>query len=96
MRLRNEKSGHDHVYIHIDDFKIVAKDPLIWIDCIASIFLTKEYGQCSYCLGNDYTYHVGENIWNYGIKPYTDEAISRVERIYGRLPKESTPTPVTD
>ena len=28
----------------MDDFKIVSKDPSIWIDCIASVFLTKDRG----------------------------------------------------
>ena len=94
MRLRDEKAGYDYIYTHVDDFKIATKDPTIWSDRIASIFLTKEHGPRSYQLGNDYNYHDGENMWTYGVQAYTNEAVSHVERIYGYLSKNSTPIPV--
>ena len=57
IRLCDKIKGWDYICIHVDDFKIVAKDPTIWINRIASIFLNKEHGLHSYYLGNDYTYH---------------------------------------
>ena len=35
-------------------------------------------------------------MWTHSGTTYTNEAIGRVERIYGTLPKESTPLPVTE
>ena len=35
-------------------------------------------------------------MWTYGVRTYAKEELSRVERIYGCLPKESTPMPVTE
>ena len=96
MRLRDPKDGFDYICTHVDDFKVVAKDPQMWVDRIATVFLFKEYGPRNYYLGNDYTYHDGQDILTYGIQTYTKEAVSRVELMYGCLPKESTPMPVTD
>ena len=96
MRLRDKKSGYDYIYTHLDDFKIVAKDPTIWVERIAAVFLIKEYGPRSYYLGNNYAYHDGQDMWTYGVQKYAKEVVSRVERIYGCLPKESTSMPVTE
>ena len=63
---------------------------------IASIFLIKSHGPRNYYLGCDYTYHDGEDMWTYGGTTYVNEAIARVERLYGTLPEESTPLPVTE
>ena len=38
MRLRDTKDGYDFICTHVDDFKVVAKDPDIWIERIASFF----------------------------------------------------------
>ena len=80
----------------MDDFKVVAKTPSIWIEHIVSAFIVKEHRPRNYYLGNEYTYHNGQNMWIYGCKTYAKEAVSKVERIYGSLPKESTPLSVTD
>ena len=95
MRLRDSKDGYDYVCTHVDDFKVVAHDAGMWIDKNASAFLVKAHGPRDYYLGCDYKYHDGENMWTYGGTTYTNEAIARVERIYGTLPKESIPLPVT-
>ena len=42
MRMRDSGDGYDCIYTHVDDFKIVAKNPTMWIDHIASVFLVKE------------------------------------------------------
>ena len=96
MRLREDESGYDYICTHVDDFKVVAKEPMIWIDRIASAFLIKEHGPRKYYLGNDYTYHDEQKIWTYGCQTYAKEAIAKVERMFGVLPKESTPLPKED
>lgn len=88
MRLRDTN--------HVDNSKVIAKDPMMWIDRIAGAFLIKEHGPHKYYLGNDYTYHEGQDIWTYGSHTYSKEAVARVERVFGCLAKESTPLPVTD
>jgi hypothetical protein len=70
----------------VDGFKVVAKNPTMWIDRIASIFLVKEHGPRNYYLGGNYTYHDGQDIWTYGVQTYVTEAVSKVERLYGTLP----------
>ena len=96
LRLCDTADGYDFICTHVDDFKVVAKDPGMWVDRIASMFLVKEHGPRAYYLGNDYTYHDTEDMWTYNCLTYTKEAIDRVERLYGCLPKESTPLPVND
>ena len=96
MRLRDDESGYDYICTHVDDFKVVAKQPMIWIDRIASAFLIKEHGPRKYYLGNDYVYHDECDVWTYGCKTYAKEAIAKVERMFGVLPKESTPLPKED
>ena len=96
MRLRDDKSGYDFIYTHVGELKVVAKNPSIWIEQIASTFIIKEHGPRSYYRNNDYSYHDGQNMWTYGCQSYTKEEVSRVERIYECLPKESTPLPVID
>ena len=96
MRLRDTKDGFDYIYTHVDDFKVVAKDAGMWVDRIAHAFLVKHHGPRSYYLGNDYTYHDGQDVWTSSGRTYTKDAIERVERIYDCLSMESTPLPVTD
>ena len=96
MRLRDEKDGYDYICTHVDDFKVVAKEPGMWIERIAGAFLIKEHGPRNYYLGNDYTFHDGEDMWTYGCQTYAKEAVAKVERIFGCLPKETTPLPVKD
>jgi len=96
MRLREENDGFDYICTHVNDFKVIGKNPMRWIDMIAGAFLIKEHGPRQYYIGNDYTYHEGQDIWTYRCGTYTKEAIDHVERIFGCLPKEGTPLPVKD
>ena len=96
MRLRDDKTGYDYICTHVDDFKVVAKDPIKWIDRIAGAFLIKEHGPRNYYLGNDYFYHDDHDVWTYGCKTYATEAIAKVERMFGTIAKETTPLPTTD
>ncbi len=56
----------------------------------------KEHGPRKYYLGNDYIYHDTEDMWTYGCQTYATEVVAHVKRIFGCLPKVSTPMPVTD
>ena len=96
MRLRDTKDGYDYICTHVDDFKIVAKDPSIWMKRIESTFLVKESGPRDYYLGNNYKYHDGLDVWTYGCDTYSAEALRRVEAEFGILAKEKTPMPTKD
>ena len=96
IRLRDTNDGYDYICTHVDDFKIVAKDPNFWIEKIASNFLIKAHGPRQYYLGNDYKYHDNDDIWTYGCHTYINEAVAKVERMFGVLAKEKTPLPVDD
>ena len=87
MRLRDEQTGYDYIFNHIDDFTVITKNPPVWIGRIASMFFIKEHVPRNYYLGNNYTYHSGQHMWTYGCQIYAKEDVSRVERIYGCLPK---------
>jgi hypothetical protein len=41
MRLCKMKDGYDCICTHVDDFKVVAKEPERWCDQISSLFLLK-------------------------------------------------------
>ena len=41
MRLKDNKTGYDYIYTHVDDFKVVAQNLSTWIDHIASTFVVK-------------------------------------------------------
>ena len=96
MQLRDDNIEYDYIYTHVYYFKVVVKNPSIWIDRIASIFLIKEHGPRNYYRRNNYTYHSDQNIQIHGCQTYAKESVARVERLYGCLTKESTPIRVTD
>jgi hypothetical protein len=96
MRLRDTNDGYDYICTHVDDFKIVAKDPHAWMDKIAKSFLVKESGPREYYLGNDYKFHDESNTWTYGCKTYAAEAVAQTERVFGCIAKQSTPLPPKD
>ena len=81
---------------HVDEFNFFTKNSSRWIDWIASVFLIKEHGPCSYYLDNDFIYCDGQDIWIYGVEPYGKQAIDWVENMYDCLHKESTHIPVTE
>ena len=82
IRLRDTKDGYDFICTHVDNFKVVVKDPDILTERVASVFLIKEHGPRKYHLGNDCKYHDDQDMWTYGISTYAKDAIARVERIY--------------
>ena len=56
MRLREDGDGYDYICTHVDDFKIVARDPNRWMTLIEGAFLIKSKGPPDYYLGNDYRF----------------------------------------
>ena len=89
-------SGYDYICTHVDDFKIVAKDPERWMTHIEQTFLVKESGVRDYYLGNNYKYHEGQDLWSYGCDSYVAEAIKKVEAEFWCLRQTKTPMPTSD
>lgn len=79
MRLQETKDGYDYLCTHVDDFKVVAKNPQRWVDAIASKFTLKNSGPPDYYLGNDYQWSPSESAWVLGSQTYTKECVRRVE-----------------
>ena len=79
MREREEKDGYDYICTHVDDFKIVARDPERWKSHISAVFLLKSIGPPSYYLGNDYNFSAEENAWVLGCATYIKECVRRIE-----------------
>ena len=56
MYHRKSEKGYDYVCTHVDDFKIVARQPEHWLNLIKKRFLVKQSGLPEYYLGNNYWY----------------------------------------
>ena len=98
MREREAKDGYDYICTHVDDFKIVAKDPERWKSLISAAFLLKSIGPPAYYLGNDYNFSVEENAWVLSCATYLKECIRRLEAdtelcLDGTLYPHRTPLP---
>ena len=96
MRLREEKDGYDYLCTHVDDFKVVARDPQRWVNAIAGAFQLKCAGTPDYYLGMNYTFDEEERCWLTGTKTYVEECIRRIEGLLppGRiLCTHNTPAP---
>ncbi len=79
IKLRPDGTGYDYICTHVDDFKIIAKEPEIYIWEIQDKYLVKHVGEPKYYLGNDYT----QNCHGYfiiGSDTYVKEALARIER----------------
>ena len=96
IRLRTSVDGYDYICTHVDDFKIVAREPQIWLNLIKDRFLVKQSGPPEYYLGNDYRYEEKDKLWTVGCTTYTTEAVRRIEELRGTLRYEKTPLPVDD
>lgn len=81
MRLRDTNDCYDYLCTHVDDFKIVAKDPQRWVDAIAEKFTLKNSGPPDHYLGNDYQWSSSENVWVLGSQTYIKECIRRIEAV---------------
>lgn len=95
LRERDDKSGYEYICTHVDDFKIVAKDPWHYMKIIQSQYIVKDIGPPSYYLGNDY--FVRPDGFRYvGSSTYVKEALRRVQDKFGELTKERSPAPRDD
>ena len=92
MRLRECHDGYDYICTHVDDFKIVAKDPDCWMIKIKATFLVKSAGPPKYYLGNDFTHVPKYGFWTVGYTTYTLEAIQRIEEHNGTLQSITHPS----
>ncbi|KAI2489419.1 Reverse transcriptase (RNA-dependent DNA polymerase) [Fragilaria crotonensis] len=98
MREREAKDGYDYICTHVDDFKIVARDPERWKSLISAAFLLKSIGPPAYYLGNDYHFSVDENAWVISCATYLKECVRRIEAdpelcLDGTLYPHRTPLP---
>ena len=79
LRERESKHGYDYICTHVDDFKIVARNPDRWSQLISKEFLLKSIGPPKYYLGNDYNYSETEKAWVVSCATYVKECVRRVE-----------------
>ena len=96
MQMREDKTRYDYICTHVDDFKIVARDPYHWLTQISGVFLLKSTGPPSYYLGNNYVWSTSENAWVLGCSTYIKECIHHLEEddmIEGRLWEHKNPLP---
>lgn len=96
LRLREDQDGYDYICTHVDDFKIVARDPKRWMGLIEGAFLIKTQGPPDYYLGNDYVYNAPGKFWLLGCHTYIKECIRRLEHdcdIDGKLYPKKVPLP---
>jgi hypothetical protein len=96
MRKRETDDGYDYICTHVDDFKIVAREPQRWQEQISAAFLLKSIGPPAYYLGNDYNFSVEENAWVLSCATYVKECIRRIESEFpldGGLWTQRTPLP---
>ena len=89
--------GYDYICTHVDDFKIVAKDPDRYMEQIKAVFVIKGDGPPSYYLGIDYTKspeHHGR-CYLTGCKTYITECVRRLEdpQMFGMLLPKHAPMP---
>ena len=96
MRLRDSNDGYDYICTHVDDFKIIARQPSKWLDAIKEKFLVKAAGDPDYYLGNHFHYIKEEGIWVYDCDKYVEEALAKLEREHGDIRYRKTPLPTGD
>ena len=64
---------------HMDDFKIVAKDPWSWMKKIQAEFLVKSAEEPKCYLRNDYQFDEDTNMWVVGTTTHVKECLTKVE-----------------
>jgi hypothetical protein len=90
-----DKSGYDYICTHVDDFKIVAKDPWKYMKIIQSQYIVKDIGPPLYYLDNDYFVR-SDGFCYVGSSTYVKEALRQVQDKFGELTKECSPAPRDD
>jgi hypothetical protein len=82
--------GYDYICTHIDEFKIVAKDPSSWMEKLQEVYLIKDLGPPSYYLGTDYV-QGDDGFWYFGPKTYVRKSIQQLECMFGTIAKSHSP-----
>ena len=93
MQLRYTNDGFNSIWIHVDNFKVVAKDPSIYIALIDCVFLVKEYIPYKYRLGDGYKFYDVQVISTYGVHIYIRNTDTQII-IYFRAMKLNCSTTV--
>jgi hypothetical protein len=89
--------GDTYAYVctHVDDFKIVAKDPQSIMLKLQEKYLIKDVHPPRYYLGNDYVRRE-DGTTAIGSTTYVKEVLRRLEQEYGTLGKDRTPAKPKD
>ena len=97
IRKHESRESYDYVCTHSDDFMITSHSPEIIMEQIQSVYKVKESskGEPNYYLGHDYKKDK-RGRWCIGCKRYLNEAIKRIEKIFGHLDKNCTPMTTGD
>lgn len=77
----NGKSWYDYIWTHVDDFKIISKDPQEYMSFLKKDYLIKDPGPPKYYLGNDYVFQKNGQT-TIGCTTYISEALNIFERIF--------------
>ena len=81
---------YEYICIHVDDFRIFAKDPQKIMNQLQSKYTIKNIGVDNYFLGGEYKVS-SKGMVSLGCSTYLKEALSRIENIFGTLEKADTP-----
>ena len=96
FRKRDDASGYDYTCTHVDDFKIVAKDPQFWMALVQERFLIKQAEEPKYYLGNNYRFDEQSQQWLVGSETHVKECIAKVQRVHGEIKTRNAPLPPKD
>ena len=86
IRLHKDKKMHEYICTYVHDFCITSLDPDPIIEQIKSVYTLKSSGPLKYYLGNNYKFNRKGRLC-VGCKTFITEAINRVEKMVGNLPK---------
>ena len=88
---QGETDSYQYICSYVDNFMIVAKDPIKIMCKIHGIYMVKSICPPQYYLGNNYKKDK-HGRWCIGCKKYINEAITRVKSIFGALKKFDNPS----
>ena len=90
--IRCHSSGDSYEYIctHVDDFCIFSREPQLVMDQITAVYTVKAQGPPDYYLGNNFKRDT-KNCWCIGSVKYVEEAVRRIETMFGSLRKHNVP-----
>jgi hypothetical protein len=86
---------YEYICTHSDDFMIVSRTPEVVMEGLKKVYTIKSEGPPEYYLGNDYKKDKKDG-WCFGCKKYITECILRIEKMFGILPKATTPMNAND